>query len=166
MSSLGERSIDLARRYGVCDKWSESWGDPDDDEVLERWKDGIAFSVKHQFPPLDFVRSYPNKKKLAKHNIYVDTEYDCDNAPKCIIRGTSKGILRYSHFTIASVSIFDEAELDITLLDSAMVFIYTSGNATVNVRTMNPRAKACVFDYSGCEINAEGNVLIKNKYAK
>jgi hypothetical protein len=123
---LNIRLREMARKAGLCDKWYEEWGDDDTiDMCLDRYVKGFDFSVKNDYPPLDFIRDNFRKEDLHRHNIYLDEEVEIKGAKSgyYVFLGNCTGTIEAHGFNVVSCYLRHGSKIDVTSLGSARVFV-------------------------------------------
>ena len=117
---------EMAREVGLCDEWYSKWSDDDTiDMCCERFIRGHDFSVKENWPPLDFIRENFNIHDLHRHNIYLDEGIIIDEAQNgyYIFLGDCKATLVADGFKAVTVYCRHDSEVNVRAMNGARVFV-------------------------------------------
>lgn len=68
MSELSNTLKNRAILLGLCTEWTEGWGNPDKQGLIDKYLHGIDFCIKHDYPTVDFI-----EKKTLKRNCFIRT---------------------------------------------------------------------------------------------
>jgi hypothetical protein len=148
-NAISKELRSMARENGLCDKWFKEWDDDTtDEELFDKYKRGIDFSIDHEWITNDFIKSHWSKELLHRNGIFVD---DKDVAVESlnttvIVNGDSDITLSYALYDFADiyvrhtskvkviarqgakifVNIYDEAEVTVDKDDTSKVYIYNN----------------------------------------
>lgn len=151
-----------AVKLGLCTEWTEEWGNPTKDELVDKYVRGIDFCIKHNYPSCDYMKKNFDGV-MQKHGVFVDEGVDLKNPSMVIANGRTSGKIVYDAYSVGTLYVRHESELTIEASDNAFVTIETYDNCTVSVLQ---RSKAKVFVYNhGGNIQAFGKVVVKNRKA-
>lgn len=118
---------EMARESGLCDEWYGNWKDDDTiDDCLERYVRGFDFSVKNDWPSLDFCREHfsPRLELLHNHNIFLDEEvYMYAESGHYVFLGSCSGVLRVSGMKAVTVYCRHDSHVNVWSVDGARVFV-------------------------------------------
>lgn len=137
-----------AINLGLCEKWQSEWAEKTSkDEMAEKFVRGIDFCIKHDWPSPEFIKKNFGDV-IHRHGIYTNEKFitdspttilwgDCDgeivvrrNETKtAYVKHNSKLRLHVGANSIVFVSIYDNAELNITCDKSSKVFVYRYGGS-------------------------------------
>jgi len=116
---------EMARSSGLCDEWYAEWSDDDTiDGCLERYVRGFDFSIKNDYPSIDFIRKNFRKDDLHRHNIYIDDQVslDGDNG-YYIFLGNCNATLAVDGLKAVTVYVRHNSEVNVTASNGAKVFV-------------------------------------------
>ena len=116
---------EMARSSGLCDEWYAEWSDDDTIDVcLERYVRGFDFSIKNEYPSIDFIRKNFRKDDLHRHNIYIDDQVslDGDNG-YYIFLGNCNATLAVDGLKAVTVYVRHKSEVSVTASGGAKVFV-------------------------------------------
>lgn len=137
MENLSETLKQQAISLGLCAKWTSEWADDSDQQTLiDKYVRGIDFSLAYNWPSNDFIKANFDRDLLHKNLIFVDEQIDLDNAPSgvYIVNGECSGTIRLAPWSVATLYLRHDTNVQIEAGDFARVFIrlYDNSNATVS----------------------------------
>lgn len=151
-----------AVKLGLCTEWTEEWGNPTKDELVDKYVRGIDFCIKHNYPSCEYMKKNFDGV-MQKHGVFVDERVDLKNPSMVIANGRTYGKIVYDAYSVGTLYVRHDSDLTIEASDNAFVTIETYDNCTVSVIQ---RGKAKVFVYNhGGNIQASGKVVVKNRKA-
>lgn len=135
MNDLSETLKQQAVDLGLCKSWTESWGDCDQQELIEKFKRGIDFCLDRDWPSNDFIKSSFDRGLLNANLIFVDEYLDFDMMPSGIyvINGECSGRIRFAPWTAVTVYVRHTSNVRIIADDFAKVFVRLYDEAEVVV---------------------------------
>jgi len=72
MNKLNEEIMSGAKACGICEEWYNMMKDADKDGLLDMYKRGIDFVIKHSFPENSYLLSHSTDEIRHKHLIFID----------------------------------------------------------------------------------------------
>lgn len=72
MNKLNEEIMSVAKACGICEEWYNMMKDADKDGLLDMYKRGIDFVIKHSFPENSYLLSHSTDEIRHKHLIFID----------------------------------------------------------------------------------------------
>lgn len=137
MENLSETLKQQAISIGLCAKWTSEWADDSDQQTLiDKYVRGIDFSLAYNWPSNDFIKANFDRDLLHKNLIFVDEHIDLDNAPSgvYIVNGECSGTIRLAPWSVATLYLRHDTNVQIEAGDFARVFIrlYDNSDATVS----------------------------------
>ena len=135
MENLSEILKQQAVSLGLCKQWTEAWGDPDQQQLIDKFKAGLDFCLDRNWPTPDFIRANFDREMLTENLIYVDEHLGLNDAPSGIyvLNGECTGTLHFRSWTAATVSVRHTSNVSIIAEDFAKVFVRVYDEAEVNV---------------------------------
>ena len=95
MNKLNEEIMSGAKACGICEEWYNMMKDADKDGLLDMYKRGIDFVIKHSFPENSYLLSHSTDEIRHKHLIFIDeTVPEGGGNGTYVFNGTCRGILR------------------------------------------------------------------------
>ena len=173
-----ELSIKLredARRIGLCDKWYSEWKDDTDKEhLVDMFRKGMDFCIKHRWPSNSFIKTHFSKEFLRDNGILVDDirSYPVRDESRRLVylsdyalMGKSQATIRYSFRPhICQVWALDDSKVIVDVKYGAFIMIHLFDNASADITT-DMVSKVVVIRHSHKnKIKKEGIVTIKNEY--
>jgi hypothetical protein len=147
---------------GLCEQWTKAWGNPNKQELINKFLHGIDFCLKHDYPTNEFIKKNFEKEILHRNNIFVDEDVQKRNARQIVVlQGKCTGTLLYDGMTSADVYVRHDSEVTIDCNRLSKVFISVYDRAKVNV-IQRDGASVYVYLHGGdCEVKAEGDVMTR-----
>lgn len=135
MENLSETLKQQAISLGLCKQWTEAWGNPDQQDLIDKYKSGLDFCIEHQYPSNEFIRENFDRELLHENLIYVDEQLCLDDAPsgEYVLNGECTGTLHFRSWTAATVYVRHTSNVSIIAEDFAKVFVRVYDGAEVNV---------------------------------
>ena len=125
MNNLSETLKQQAVDLGLCRPWTETWGDCDQQELIDKYKKGIDFCIDKQYPSNEFIKANFDRDLLNANLIFVDEYLDFDMMPSgiYILNGECSGSIRFAPWTAATVYVRHKSNVTIIADDFAKVFV-------------------------------------------
>lgn len=157
-------SNDLKRQavaLGLCEAWTNGWGSPTKEQLVDKYIDGLDFCIEHNYPSNEYIKQ--NFGEVAeKKGVFVDKKsIDLDNPTIVVMNGCCSGAIKVDEFNVSRINVRHESMIDINVYDHAKVSIFLYDNATINISN-NGYGKVYVYQYGGC-IKHLGDVVIRDK---
>lgn len=147
--------------FNLCQQWTDDWGKPDMDELVDKYIHGIDFCIKNNYPSNEFIKD--NFGEIAeRHGVFTDKKdlriYGFSNV---IINGACSGEINLSGFDVSSIYVRHDSNVNIVIKDAAKAIIRVFDNSSV---TIDNQAEDRVFVYRyGGKVFSSGNVLVRNR---
>ena len=154
-----------ARSLGLCDQWFGEWkSDESQDELVEKYKKGLDFSIKRDYPGNDFIKKYFDSNILHRHNVYVDERVPVKGESGVwVINGQCNGVIVFDEWSAATLYIRHNSKLKVVCAGHSKVFISVFDQSEVEVYSME---NSCVYVYKNGErckcVTSEG-VRVREK---
>lgn len=149
MDSLNATLHQQAIGLGLCQQWSREWRDYDDRELCERFKKGMDFCIKNDFPSLDFIRENFKISLLANFGVFVDqlpySEEETLSNGTYVCLGRCCGTMRFGRWSAAVVYVRHESDIEIIADEFSRIQVKVYDNADVRVYS-HDSAKVRVYD--------------------
>ena len=144
-----------AMKRGLCQQWTEEWGDGfDTDELLDRFIQGLDFCIENDFPSPPFIKENFEREVLEEKHIYVDNENISTGgwSGVSVVMGQSYGEMNFDGHDVVTLWVRHDSELLVTSIDHACVLIHCLDNCKVRIE-QGRTAKVVVRKHSdACEI--------------
>jgi hypothetical protein len=140
MNELNNELRNTAIDAGLCNVWQNDWSvDKTPEELIEMYKRGIDFCIKHDYPTLDYIKNNFPRKLLNDNLIFVDERIDFGNkelpSGVWVINGSCTGTLIFNRWAAATVYVRHNSNVTIVADGSARVFVRVMDNAEVETST-------------------------------
>jgi hypothetical protein len=137
MKELSEELRTMAREQGLCDQWFGEWKDDSDDETLfDKYKRGIDFCIKHEYPSLEYIRSHWDEDELEENGIFVDAKGVTVRRPPLIavVNGESEVTFDCGDFDVSDIYVRHNSRVRVVANGHAriMINLYDGASATVD----------------------------------
>lgn len=162
MSELSKTLKNQAVSLGLCAEWTEAWGNPDKQGLIDKYLHGIDFCIKHDYPSVEFIKKHFEPDLLHRNNIFVNEEVSRRNMNLiAVLNGKCTGTLLFDGFSSCDVYIRHESNITIDCSRLSKVFINIYDYAKINVIA---RDAASVYVYqhgNNCSVNSKGEVMVR-----
>jgi len=143
---------------GLCQEWTEGWGNPDKDELVQKYLNGIDFCIGHNYPSNEFIKQYFGE--IAERNgVFTDTDIHLENIPLLVLNGACTGEVELNGYTVGTIYIRHDSEVRIIVKDYAIAFIRLYDKAKIWVES---ESRAFVYQYGGC-CEGTGNIKVRDR---
>lgn len=135
--SVTLRTMAREQKEPLCDKWFGEWEDDSDiDSLLDKYVEGIDFTITNDYPPLDFIRKNFKKEDLHRHNIYIDEEVNLveSNSGVWVLLGKCTGRITFDGWAVANVYVRHESVVRVDAEDLSRVFVNMCDNAEAELK--------------------------------
>lgn len=150
-----------AIKLKLCEEWTDNWGNPNLDELVEMYKEGIDFAILHNYPSNEYIKEHFGTI-AENHGVFTDRDnLQISGLPTIIINGNTNGKIRLNGFDVSSVYVRHDSEVHVQVKDSAKASIRVYDNASVTIDNMG-NSKVYVYKYGG-KVYSSGNVIIKER---
>ena len=159
-SNLSEELKSQAVGLGLCEQWTNSWGKPNEQELINKFLHGLDFCIKHDWPSNEYIKKHVDKELLHRNNIYVDEDVQRRNPRQIVVlQGKCTGQLLFDGFTTADVYVRHDSEVTIDCSRMSKVFISVYDRAKVNVIQSDAASVYVYLHGDECEVTAKGDVM-------
>lgn len=153
---LKRKAINL----GLCEEWTNQWGNPCMDDLVEMYIEGIDFCILNNYPSNDYIEDTFGKV-AENHGVFTNTTINSTNPDIAILNGKTTGNIKLTGFASRDIYVRHNSIVTIEITDQARAFIRIFDNAFVKVinKTAN---KIFVYKYSNKAV-VEGDVQVREK---
>lgn len=149
---------------GLCKEWTEGWGNPDPQQLIDKYLHGIDFCIKHDYPGNEFIKRNFDKELLHKNGIFVDEEVHLRNVKgRCVLNGRCKGMLLFDGLSVCDLYVRHGSEVVIDCSRLSKVFINVYDQAKVKVKQVDAASVYVYKHGEQCAVDIEGDVMIRMK---
>ena len=157
-SYLKKKAIDM----GLCKEWSDNWGNPDKQELIDKYLKGIDFCIKHDYPNLSFIKKNFDHDLLYKNHVYIDEDvYEKDISHIAVFNGQCRGFLSFKGVSACDLYIRHKSEIRIDCTGFSKIFINLYDNAKINIRQKDLSSVYVYRHGKKNVLNSEGNVITR-----
>lgn len=155
----------LARSLGLCDQWFGEWKENESqDELVKKYKRGIDFAIKNEYPSNDFIKNNFDKDILHEHHVYVDESIPVKGESGVwVMNGQCDGVILFDEWSAATLYVRHNSKLKVVCAGHSKVFISVFDQSEVEVYSME---NSCVYVYKNGErckcVTSEG-VRVREK---
>lgn len=160
---LSEKLKDQAIGLGLCQEWTKGWGNPDKNDLCEKYIKGIDFCILNRYPSNELIkREFSNVRE--RYNIFVDDKNVFLTNPKwSIYNGKCDCTVTFMDCGIGEMYVKDESVLHLTALDNSIVYITLLDDAKIDIIS-SPYSRVFVYTNNPDNImrnKVEGKLVIK-----
>lgn len=160
-ATLKAKAVEL----GLCEQWQQMWnGIWDRPMMIAKYKEGIDFCLKNNFPTNDFIASNFTKQSLRKGGVFINDKYSVLNERVAVVRGNSEIIARYNGMAVSELYVADASVAYVFAKNNSHVIVHLLGNAEITA-SQNDRSTIVAIKHSKtCSvIPAQGSITIKEE---
>ena len=149
-----------AINLGLCTEWTEKWGNPTKDELVDKYVRGIDFCIKHDYPSCEYMKKHFDRV-MQKHGVFVDEDIDLQNTRIIIANGRTSVRISYDSYSVGTLYARHDSDLTVEVSGHAFVSIETYDDCNISV-FQRDGAKVFVYNHAG-NIQTSGKVVIKDR---
>ena len=160
---MNDLSNDLKKEaigLGLCEQWTSEWGNPNKDELVDKYVRGIDFCIEHDYPSVECIKANFGEM-MESHGVFADNELNLINRSIAILNGECEGLLTYDGHNVGRIYVRHKSDIHIVAKDNSKLFISMYDNCNINIECLN-NAKVYIYKYGG-ELRFTGNVIVRNK---
>ena len=145
---------------GLCKEWTEGWGYPGQQELIDKFLHGIDFCIKHNWPGVDFIKKNFDKGLLHRNGVFTDEPVHVkDLNGQLVLNGKCEGMVLAGGMTVCDVYVRHECEITLDCKGLSKVFVNVYDRAKVHV-TQRDGASVYVYAHGDeCKIYTNGCVM-------
>lgn len=155
---------DLKRKAiacGLCEQWQREWGKPDEDELINKFIEGIDFCIEHNYPTNDYIIRHFKQETLHRHGVYVSEDFMAVNPPVIVAQGECNGKVALHDVVSRDIYVRHTSRLKLTVTDYARASVRVHDNAIVDIDNKG-YGRVYVYQYGG-KVRAKGDVIIRDR---
>ena len=163
MEKLSEILKKEAISLGLCKEWTENWGEPDLQGLIDKFLHGIDFCISNGWPTAEFIKKNFPKELLRANNIFVYEDIHSRNLGQmAVLNGSCKGVLLFDGVATCDVYVRDRCDVTIDCSRLSKVFINLYDEAKIRI-IQQDAASVYVYTHGDlCNVDFKGDVLIRN----
>lgn len=147
---------------GLCQEWTNEWGKPTKDELVDKYVRGIDFCIEHNYPSCEYMKKHFDGV-MQNHGVFVNDNIDLQNSKMVIANGKTSGKIIYNSYSVGTIYARHDSDLTIEASGNAFVSIETYDNCNVSV-FQRDQSKVFIYNHGG-NIQTSGNIVIKDRKA-
>lgn len=151
-----------AVRLGLCTEWTNEWGNPTKEELVNKFIRGIDWCIRKNYPSCEYMKKHFDGV-MQKYGVFVDDKIDLENHSMLIANGKTSGKIVYDSYAVGTIYARHDSDLIIEVSGNAFVAIETYDNCNISV-FQRDKAKVFVYNHGG-NIQTSGKVVVKNRKA-
>ena len=149
---------------GLCEQWTQGWGESSRQELIDKYLHGIDFCIDKKYPTHVFIKEHFDKGILHKNNIFIDEDVQARNMSHIsVLNGNCTGILLFDGFASCDVYVRHDSDVTIDCSRFSKVFINAYDRARVKVVQKDMASVYVYIHGEGCTVEAEGDVLQRKR---
>lgn len=123
---------------GLCEQWTREWDHSYDDfEFCEKFKKGMDFCIRHDYPSLDFIRRYCDVEAVSEFGVFVDSLGKMEGTvmpnDTYVCMGECEGTLTFPRWGCALVYVRHNSKVKIVAGEFAKISVRLYDNAEVEL---------------------------------
>ena len=121
-----------AIKVGLCDEWTENWGDEDVASLCSKFVRGIDFCIKHNYPSMKQLDKFKGLSEkygvITNQAVSMDTELDF-----YVFNGDCSGVVKVPDWGVVRLYIRHSCSLIVELGDNSICHIDLHDEAKVQI---------------------------------
>ncbi|PXV62381.1 hypothetical protein CLV62_12070 [Dysgonomonas alginatilytica] len=147
-----------AIKYDLCSDWTNDWGTPSLEELVDKYIKGLDFCILNNYPSNEFIKK--NFGKIAEgKGVFVDSNVNLLNPKIAILNGSCSGEIVLNNYVSRDIHVRHDSIVKIIIRDGAIAFIRVYDNAHVVVE--NESGSRCFVYKKGGRVTISGDVLVR-----
>lgn len=139
---------DQAIKLGLCDKWQGDWKGKSVESLCTMYKRGIQFCIDNDYPSVEFMVA-KFRGKTEKYGLYISERFSIRAEQDVyIINGNCTGKIENNGFGVTKVYVRHNSVLKLTASGNSMTYIDMYDNTELNL-TILDEAKVTINKYGG-----------------
>lgn len=152
----------MAIQNGLCEEWQNEWGCPTDQELIDKYINGIDFAIANDFPSLEYIQRNFDRKLLNSNGIFCEGEIN-GKRDIMVLNGMCHGTIKAKDFDCLTIYARHDCIVEIEIKDFAFVTLYAYDNADIRITNRSYR-RARVYNYSdNTKIVCLGDIMQKKR---
>lgn len=148
-----------AIKLNLCETWTDQWGKPSLEELVDRYIRGLDFCILNNYPSNEFIKHHFGKIAEDK-GVFTDAEVNLLNPEIAILNGKCTGTIELTGFASRDIHVRHDSKVKIIVRDFATAFIRVYDNAHAIVENETKTKKSFVY-YKGGKATITGNVAVR-----
>lgn len=149
-----------AVKLGLCVAWTESWGSPTKEQLVDMYINGLDFCILNNYPSNEFIKKHFGKIAEGK-GVFTDAKVDLLNPAIAILNGSCTGQITLTGFTSRDIHVRHNSKVKIVIRDNAKAFIRVYDNAHAIVENQT-ESRSYVYFKAGGTATLNGKIKTRN----
>lgn len=145
---LQEKLKQEAVKLGLCEQWTNEWGNPDQDELCEKFVRGLDFCIKHNWPDVEFIKNNFDLDLIERHGIYV-RDGAAINKKYVVVLGDAIVDVVMLEPIPCDITVLHNATVNIRLHNDRLCYITAKNNCHIHIDYKNPNGRLCMSYFGG-----------------
>lgn len=147
-----------AIKNGLCSTWTNEWGNPTKEDLVEVYIRGLDFCILNNYPSNEFIKEHFGKV-AEDRGIFTDANVDLLNPKIVVLNGRCKGKIELTGFNSVDIHVRHESDVEIKVRDFAKAFVrvYDTAHALID---NEGNAQSFVYKKGGYA-TISGNVKVR-----
>ena len=159
---LSKTLFNQAVSLGLCEGWTNNWGNPNRQGLIDKWLHGIDFAIIHGYPTNNFIKENFDKELLHKNNIFIDENVHTRNINQiAVLNGNCRGTLLFDGFSCCDIYVRHDSDVTIDCSKFSKVFINVYDKAKVHIIQKDIATVYVYMHGEDCSIDTEGDVMMR-----
>lgn len=148
-----------AIKNGLCSTWTDEWGHPTKEQLVDMYIRGLDFCILHNYPSNEFIKKHFGDIAIMK-GVYTDMKVNAENPDIAILNGNCTGQIVLNGYNSRDIHVRHNSKVKIIVRDCAKAFIrvYDKAHAIV----LNESGERSFVYLMGGASTISGNVLVRN----
>lgn len=140
-----------AIKLGLCQQWQDEWGNPDVDELCQKFIRGQDFCIKHDFPNVGHIREYFKREDLERNGIYCQPDVVASSVGQknVIAMGNAMVDVYVQEDSICDIYVRHDSKVNLHVGDRAFVYVTMRDNGELEIKSKGQGAKIKSSVFSG-----------------
>lgn len=146
--NISEDLKQKAIKLNLCQEWTNEWGNPDMDELVEMYLEGLDFCILNNYPDNNYIKQHFGEI-AERHGVFTDKQaVDLLDPHIAVLNGACMGKIEVNDFNTSDIYVRHNSQVKITVKDFARVFIRVFDDAKVYVDNQS-KSRVFVYRYGG-----------------
>lgn len=152
---------------GLCKEWTEGWGMPGQQELIDKFLHGIDFCIQHNWPSVEFIKGNFDKSVLHKNKIFAEECVHLRNeSGMVVLNGKCTGMVLAGGLTVCDLYVRHDSDVTVDCNGLSKVFVNVYDRARVRVKQSGGASVYVYLHGDDCVAETDGDVMIREKEYK
>lgn len=137
-------------RLGMCDKFVETWGEPDIKKLCEFYFRGQDFCIEKNFPSIELLKEYADK--TAQYGLHTKNGNSVGQSHVAVL-GDAEVTVDVN--SVTDLTVRHNAVVVVRLYGKCLCYISAHDNCKVIIDHKDPQSRLCMSYWGGEILNKE-----------